>query len=341
MAKRNKFEEMLERLVNEDRTGAEELFHEIVVERSREIYENLLAEEEDDEDIDEATDEEVDESEEELDESDDEELDESDDEDLDESDDDDLDEGFFGEADPTDDLMGDVASDMDTGMDMGGDEMGGDMGMDDMGMGDEGGDTESRIADLEDELEALKAEFEALMSDEDGEEGDDMDIDMDVDAGDDEEGDDMDMDDAGDEEGEEEMPFKAESKRQKSQSEIMREYTDKVGGERYDAFGKMGDNGANTKSPMAKPNNMGGTTANIAKSGTEAGVEANKGNLKGSALNAQNPKDMNTKNVNVPGAKGATKMSNQPGHGAEKKGKPETADKGASSMLNGAPKRAK
>jgi hypothetical protein len=50
---------------------------------------------------------------------------------------------------------------------------------------------------------------------------------------------------------------------------------------------------------------------------------------------------MNTKNVNVPGAKGATKMSNQPGHGAEKKGKPETADKSAGSMLNGAPKRAK
>ena len=42
MADRNKFEEMLEKLVNEDRAGAEELFHEIVVEKSREIYENLL-----------------------------------------------------------------------------------------------------------------------------------------------------------------------------------------------------------------------------------------------------------------------------------------------------------
>jgi len=29
----NKFEEMLERLVNEDKEGAEELFHEIVVEK--------------------------------------------------------------------------------------------------------------------------------------------------------------------------------------------------------------------------------------------------------------------------------------------------------------------
>ena len=57
MADRNKFEEMLEKLVNEDRAGAEELFHEIVVEKSREIYENLL---EDDIEVDEKADEEVD-----------------------------------------------------------------------------------------------------------------------------------------------------------------------------------------------------------------------------------------------------------------------------------------
>jgi hypothetical protein len=200
-----------------------------------------------------------------------------------------------------------------------------------MGMGDEG-DVEDRVADLEDELEALKAEFEALMGDE-GEEGDeeegDMDMDMDM-GGDEEEGDEEEG-----EEGEEEMPFKAESKSAKSHAEMMREYADKV------APAKMGDNGANAKSTVAGKNDMGGTTANIAKGGTEAGVEANKGNLKGSALSDQNPKDMNTGNVNVPGAKAATKMSGQPGHGAEKKGKPEAADKGAGSPLNGAPKRAK
>ena len=79
MTDRNKFEEMLERLVNEDREGAEELFHEIVVEKSREIYENLLEDEEveetTDEEVDEATDEEVDEAtEDDLDESTDEEV---------------------------------------------------------------------------------------------------------------------------------------------------------------------------------------------------------------------------------------------------------------------------
>ena len=51
----NKFEEMLEHLVNEDREKAEELFHDIVVEKSRKIYEDLLSEEVKDEEVDEAS----------------------------------------------------------------------------------------------------------------------------------------------------------------------------------------------------------------------------------------------------------------------------------------------
>ena len=85
MADQNKFEQMLEKLVNEDKAGAEELFHEIVVEKSRDIYESLLESDLDDEEVDEATDEEVDETtDEEVDEATDEEVDESDDEELDE-----------------------------------------------------------------------------------------------------------------------------------------------------------------------------------------------------------------------------------------------------------------
>ena len=45
MTDRNKFEQMLEFLVNEDQAKAKEMFHQIVVEKSREIYENLLSEE--------------------------------------------------------------------------------------------------------------------------------------------------------------------------------------------------------------------------------------------------------------------------------------------------------
>lgn len=338
MTDRNKFEEMLELLINEDKEGAEALFHEIVVEKSRDIYESLL---EDEEEVDEAADEEVDESEDEdLDESDDEDLDESDDEDLDESadeevdesEDDDLDEmfgldEFEAAADPmaamggdaTDDMMGDIA--------MGGDE--GDMDMDDEG-GE--GDMEDRLEDLEDALEALKAEFEAMMGDEDG--------DGDVD------GHEHDMDDEGDEGDEEEkesFAFEAEdedeveeSRAPKSAGEQMREYVEKVSA-------KMGDNGVNTQSIVAGKNDMGGTAKNIAQSKTENGVEANKGKLQGSSLINQTPKVDDAGNVNKVGNKkgAATKMTNQPGHGAEKKGKPETADKSAGSMLNGAPKRAK
>lgn len=312
MADLNKFEKMLELLVNENKEAAQELFHEIVVEKSRDIYESLL---EDEDDVEEATDEEVDESDEDLDEA-----------DHDKDEDDDLDENFSLDSfeveadddtmggDPTDDMMTDL------GMDDG----------DDMDMDDEGGDMEDRVEDLEDALDDLKAEFEKMM------------------AGD--EGDDMDMDDEGDEEEKESFAFEADEevdesdeevdeakkmKTKKTAGEEMREYVEKVSA-------TMGDNGVNTKSTVASPNNMGGTTANIAKSGTESSpVEANKGNLKGSALSDQNPKDMNTKNVNVPGAKAATKMTAQPGHGAEKKGKPDTADKGATSILNKLNSRAK
>jgi len=38
----NKLEQMLEKLVNNDRTGADELFHEFVIEKSRGIYEKML-----------------------------------------------------------------------------------------------------------------------------------------------------------------------------------------------------------------------------------------------------------------------------------------------------------
>ena len=318
MADQNKFEKMLELLVNEDKEAAQELFHEIVVEKSRDIYEGLLedeaeVEEATDEEVDEATDEEVDESEEDLDEATDEEVDESEEEveegfDLDE---------FEVEADPMD-MGGDPADDMMA-----------DLGMDDEGEegDDEGeGDVEDRVEDLEDALDDLKAEFEKMMA------GDDQ--------GDDDEGEeepeeeafafeatDEEVEEATDEEVEEATDEEVdeatdeevdESKEPQTAGEQMREYVEKVSA-------TMGDNGANTKSTVANKNDMGGTASNLNQAGTEAGVEANKGNLKGSALSDQNAKDMNTKNINVPGGKAAKAGKTEPGHGAEKKGKPETA----------------
>ena len=42
MSDKSKLEQMLESLVNDDQARAEELFHEYVVAKSREIYENLI-----------------------------------------------------------------------------------------------------------------------------------------------------------------------------------------------------------------------------------------------------------------------------------------------------------
>jgi len=295
MADQNKFEKMLELLVNEDKEAAQELFHEIVVEKSRDIYESLL---EDEADVEEATDDEVDEAT-------DEEVDESD-EDLDESDED-LDENFdmdSFEVEADDDMGGDPTDDM----------------MADLGMDDEGeegeeegeeGDMEDRVEDLEDALDDLKAEFEKMMAGDD--EGDDMD-DMGDDEGEEEpeeeafafEATDEEVDEAADEEVEEAADEEVEET-EKSAGETMREYVEKVSA-------TMGDNGANTKSAVAGPNDMGGTTANLAQGADEKG---------GSADSA---KEDNAGNVNVPGAKASKSMSNAKGHGAEKKGAGETAD---------------
>jgi hypothetical protein len=337
MADRTKFEKMLELLINEDREAAEALFHEIVVEKSRDIYESLL---EDDAEIEEESDEEVDESDdEEVDESDDE-LDESEDEEVDESDDDDVDEGFNldefeVEADPMSMMGGDATDDMigDVGMD----DEGGDMDMD---MGDEG-DVNDRMDDLEDALEALKAEFEAMMGGEGDEEGEEEE----EGEGDEEEED--------EEEKESFMPAfeakksekKDEKKVKKSATEEMREYVEKIGGQTYNTYGKMGDNGANTKSIVAGKNDMGGTSSNITSAGTEKSpVEANKGQLKGSGLLKGSPKDMSTKNVNVPGGKAGVKhLSKKSGGGLDNNSilKTDHSDKSAQSTLNKVSTRAK
>lgn len=162
----NKFEQLIEYVINDEEAKARELFHELVVEKSRAIYEEMMAEEEFE--LDEAADEELDEAEH------DEELDESED-DIDES----LDE-MGGDA--ADDLIDDIEVE-EEGVSMEGD----DEGMDD----DNGEELEDRVVDLEDKLDELMSEFESLMSDDAGMDAeDDMDADTDMDM-------DMDMDSVG------------------------------------------------------------------------------------------------------------------------------------------------
>ena len=145
MTDRAQFEAMLEALINDDQQAAKEIFHNIVVGKSREIYESLLEddfggeepamEEEDEESAPKAKDQGNPYG------SDDEESDDEEDTDSEEDDAD-------GEEDGEDDDM--------------------DMDMDDE-EGAEGGDIEDRVMDLEDALEDLKAEFEQLMADEENE----------------------------------------------------------------------------------------------------------------------------------------------------------------------------
>ena len=321
----NKLEQMLEKLVNNDRAGADELFHEFVIEKSRGIYEKMLETDLEDLEVDEAKDEEVDEasndeetneaSDEEVDESsDDEETNEATDEEVDEASDEDVEEATdektdenFGEITPEADPMGgDAADDM-----MGDIEADGEEGED----GDMGGDEEEiedRVVDLEDALDDLKAEFEKMMSgDSDDSEGDD-------DAAD------MDMDDEGDEDKEEAIEVPSELSVEdeapafegtKTAGEQMREYVEKV-------TPKMGDTGTDgTKSPVAGKNDMGGDAGNIAQGGDEKGGKASA------------PKEDNAGNVNVPGAKASKSMSaNAKGHGAEKKGAGESGTNSKSTI---------
>ena len=153
-----KFEQLLDYLVNEEHEKANELFHEIVVEKSRTIYENLIAEEEADEDMDESMEDEdkdMEESAEEADESVDEEMDESSEE-LEDSYNLEADDGFGGgeEGDATDDLGAEIGAD-----------------------GEEGPEEhekseDSAIFDIKNAIEELEAAFAELERAQGGEEAD-------------------------------------------------------------------------------------------------------------------------------------------------------------------------
>lgn len=258
-------EKMLESLVNGDQSKAEELFHEYVVSKSRDIYENLL-------EADFKAD--------------------AEDDDMDDTDD------AMG-GDPTDDLAGELDTDMDMDMDM----------------GDEGdGDVPELFDELQDIVDQLQAEFESMGGGDMGTDDmgtDDMDMDMDTD---DMDTDDMDMDDDDMDMDDDDMDDSFGSKKKLGDSidrefDTFLEYVNKVNP-------NMGDNGVDTRSPVAGKNDMGGSTANIL-SGGEAKGEGTKGGLA-----APTPKEDNAGNVNVPNAKAGVK------HLKKQSSEPKRGDKG-------------
>jgi len=161
----SKFEQLIEYVINDENDKARELFHNIVVEKSRAIYEEMMEEE----DLEEAKDEE----------SEGEELDEASEEELDESEEE-LDETDMG-GDQADDLIDDIETE-EEGLSFEGEDDG-EEGMEDEESAE---NLEDRVVNLEDKLDELMAEFESLMGDEAGEEhmdGDDMDGMDDMDDG--------------------------------------------------------------------------------------------------------------------------------------------------------------
>jgi hypothetical protein len=242
-----KFEQLIDLIINENEEQAKALFHDIVVEKSREIYESMM------------------------------------DEELEEGYTVTVEETPGGSADQVGDMMDEVDGDM-TGQSMSeeedefadidmGDEEGGeeDFGGDDMGADDDhhadvGGeeDLEDRVVDLEDKLDELMAEFEELMGQEGGEE--EMGGEEDFGASDDEEeaGDDEMME----EEGESEDALEESVQLKK----VPGLYGSNIGG----------DNGANTKSiALTKPKVVSTGAKPIAFGSQEAG----KGGTQGGLLN--------------------------------------------------------
>jgi hypothetical protein len=134
------------------------------------------------------------------------------------------------------------------------------------------------------------------------------------------------MDD--DEEKKEDYNFESKSTREMSATEQMREYVEKMSGGGLDNKSLLANEkeGINKQSTVASKNDMGGKSSNIVRGDKELGVEANKGNLKGAALNGQDKKENSAGNVNVPGGKASKSMKPMSkGHGAEKKGSSDTA----------------
>ena len=325
----DKFEQLLEFVVNDEMDKANELFHEIVVEQSRSIYENLIADEEEMEEASEDDGESVDETEEDDGESVEENMD--------------LEDSYSMEADDEETMGGDAT-----------DDLGGDVGMGDMGdeEGPEGSEDQA-IFDIKNAIEELEAAF-AELEQAKGMGGDDM---GGMDDMDDIGGDDMGADD----EDESMMMAMRENRR------MTREYVEKVGND-WEKNSQKTDGdyaGAGTGETQSKPVSgkspissgkgkptTGATAGNIARGdsgeGNNTGTSPT-GKTGGFVKNAQ---DMKTGNGNVPGGKMGVKNLSKVGSGYPGNNKTPgpvgsgTGDKAgqtsvgqAKSPINGAPNR--
>jgi hypothetical protein len=175
----SKFEQLIEYVINDEEAKAKELFHDIVVEKSREIYENLMDESEE---LDEESTHDEDEKAEKAGRKVAKDIEYDDKKDRMDEEEEELDEMMGGDA--SDDLIDDVETE-EQGISMEGE----DDAEFDSEESDEG--LEDRVVDLEDKLDELMAEFESLMGGDEMDSEEEMDIDLDAGEG----GDALEMDD--------------------------------------------------------------------------------------------------------------------------------------------------
>lgn len=299
-----KFEQLLDYIVNEEMEKAQELFHEIVVEKSREIYENLISEEIEEEDVEENAEEEGVEE----------------DMDTDEVEEGMEEEGMEPEMEDAYSLEADDTTGDET------DDLGKEVDDDDSFGGDEEmpGEEPSMIAVKDDvaELTQMMNDLAAKLGVETGEPG--MDSEM------------PDMGDDDDMPGDDNMPKETQMGFMEGRR-LTREYVENVGddwhkGSAMKAQGKyVGAGSGDTegapqegKSPIAnlKKPSIGDTSPkNLVQGHSEPAPDGTKPHGKaGGFLSAA--KEDNAGNGNVPGGKmGVKNLKKVPGgHGAEKRG---------------------
>lgn len=309
----NKFEKLIEYIINDEDQKARELFHDIVVEKSRDIYESIMDEEQVEETMQGPVEgEQVEAMVDEI-----------------------SQEEAVGEADEE----GEQEFDLDPDSEDDG-EVSGDLPADDMG-GEES--EEEKIMSIDAKLDELLAKFDEIMGDKaDDMGGDDMgaeepemaemaEMGM-MEAADEEE--DCDDEEKDDKEEKKDEP-KSESKtprKSTSTSELMREYVDRIG----DIYGGAGDaaegdavgatgkkTSVNTKTPTGPGADFGGKTAS-----SKGGEQNQDGNTPAST---DKPQDIKSGNINVPGGKAGnafkTKEAAKTGEGSTTDGSVPVSDK--------------
>lgn len=241
----NKYEQLIEHIINDETDKARELFHTIVVEKSRDIYESLI----DEQDLEEVGGNEVEGLAQDV---------QMDEEGISEEDEESAEEPALDAEDSMDSEEGDGEFDAEE---------------------QEEGELEDRVVDLESALDELKAEFDALMAGEEHEEEAMPGIHGDE-GSEEEQSEFFESEEEVVEEAKHDDEEDKDEEDKEVDESIVREYVEKVanpsnkteGGE----VGKGGSVAVNKGSIVANKNDMGGTSANIVKGGEEKGSTAKK-----------------------------------------------------------------